>query len=101
MDEELDLARCSLRIKPDRRNGHTGVYLGFERRSRLNSSAQHTTRPSSLRSGDGSRTLEECTAGFGCEAVVVSEGSEVEHPSIKLESVDTAAFLVRDLMQRL
>jgi hypothetical protein len=28
---------CSLRIKQDRRNGHTGIYLGFERRGRLNS----------------------------------------------------------------
>ncbi len=24
----------SLRIKPDRRNGHTGIYRGFERRGR-------------------------------------------------------------------
>ena len=31
-----DLAGCSLRIKQDRRNGHAGIYLGFERRGRLN-----------------------------------------------------------------
>ena len=32
-----DVAGCSLRIKQDRRNGHAGIYLGFERRCRLNS----------------------------------------------------------------
>jgi hypothetical protein len=32
-----DVAGCSLRIKKDRRDGHTGIYLGFERRGRLNS----------------------------------------------------------------
>jgi hypothetical protein len=57
MDEELDLARCSLRIKQDRRKGQTGIYLGFERRGRLNSSGEHTMPPSSLRSGDRSRTM--------------------------------------------
>jgi hypothetical protein len=55
MNEELDLVRCSLRVKQDRRTGNTGTYLGFERRGRLKSSGQ-TMPPSSLRSGDGSRT---------------------------------------------
>jgi hypothetical protein len=32
-----DVAGCSLRIKQDRRNGHAGIYHGFERRGRLNS----------------------------------------------------------------
>jgi hypothetical protein len=32
-----DAAGCSLRIKKDRRDGHTGIYLGFERRGRLSS----------------------------------------------------------------
>ena len=53
MNEELDLVRCSLRVKQDRRTGNTGTYLGFERRGRLNSSGQ-TMPPSSLRSGVGS-----------------------------------------------
>jgi len=56
MDEELDLARCSLRVKRDRRKGHTGIDLGFERRGRLNFSPKQKT-PLSLRSGDGSRTM--------------------------------------------
>jgi hypothetical protein len=46
MDEELDLAGCSLRIKQDRRDGHTGTYLGFERRGRLNFSEEQTMPPS-------------------------------------------------------
>jgi hypothetical protein len=67
MDEELDLApeyqeesrtitdetrqaACAtdtpdhgsiLRIKQDRRNGHTGIYPGFERRGRLNPRGAH------------------------------------------------------------
>ena len=57
MDEDLDLAQCSLRIKRDRRGGRTGIYLGFERRGRLNSREEQTTRPSSLRSGDGFQTI--------------------------------------------
>jgi hypothetical protein len=32
-----DVAGCSLRIRQDRRDGHAGIYLGFERRGRLNS----------------------------------------------------------------
>jgi hypothetical protein len=37
LDRTLDdAAGCSLRIKKDRRDGHTGIYLGFERRGRLN-----------------------------------------------------------------
>jgi hypothetical protein len=36
-----DVVGCSFRIKPDRRAGNTGIYLGFERRGRLNSSEPH------------------------------------------------------------
>jgi len=41
-----DVAVCTLRIKQDRRDGHTGIYFGFERRGRLNS---QTMRPSAAR----------------------------------------------------
>lgn len=47
-----DVAGCSFRIKADRRNGTSGMYVGFERRSRRNFSRQHAM-PSSLRNGDG------------------------------------------------
>ena len=36
-----DVVGCSFRIKPDRRDGNTGMYLGFERRGRLKSSEPH------------------------------------------------------------
>jgi hypothetical protein len=44
-----DLAGCTLRIKQDRRDGHTGIYLGFERRGRLSSRVAQSASLATLR----------------------------------------------------
>jgi len=144
MDEQLELTRCTLRIKRDRRDGQNGPYLGLERRGRLQFARpdeaavtdqdtamdlrQHggekqmndwprqigekhqqrhraaSQRAQAIVDEEHERTAvcrlrwpmiltatkaltDEYNTGFGLDAVVVVEGSDLEHPSVTLDSV--------------